>query len=42
MQTVGMFEYVRDDAAVTRMDTIAAGILSDLQLIELNTEGEAG
>ena len=37
-----MFEYVRDPDIVTRMDSVAAGIYQDLQLIELNTQGGAG
>jgi hypothetical protein len=37
-----MFEYVRDDMIVDRMDAVASGIYQDLQLIELNTPGSAG
>lgn len=39
LQTVAMFEYVRDDIVVTRTDAIAAGVYQDLQLIEQNTQG---
>jgi hypothetical protein len=42
LQTVAMFEYVRDDIVVTRTDAIAAGVYQDLQLIELNTQGGQG
>ncbi|KAL5330730.1 hypothetical protein ACEPPN_000250 [Leptodophora sp. 'Broadleaf-Isolate-01'] len=41
-ETVAMFEYVRDPLIVTRMDSVAAGIYQDLQLIELNTQGGSG
>jgi hypothetical protein len=37
-----MFEYVRDPDIITRIDTVAASIYQDLQLIEQNTQGGAG
>ncbi|KAK6950778.1 hypothetical protein Daesc_007303 [Daldinia eschscholtzii] len=40
--TVAMFQYLRDPDLVTRMDTIAAGVYSELQIIELNTQGSEG
>jgi hypothetical protein len=37
-----MFEYVNDDEVSLRIDSAAAGVFTELQLIEQNTEGSDG
>lgn len=41
-QTIGVFEYLNHEDVITRLDTVSAGIYSDLQIIEANTEGSEG
>ena len=42
LQTVGVFDYVRNDAIVTRMDQIASAVRNELALIERNVQGANG
>ncbi|KAK9423441.1 putative cytochrome p450 protein [Seiridium unicorne] len=41
-ETIGVFEYINHEDVITRLDTVSAGIYSDLQIIEANTEGSDG
>ncbi|BCR84335.1 uncharacterized protein ACHE_11737S [Aspergillus chevalieri] len=40
--TVAVFQYLRDPMVMERMDAVASGILDDLRLIELHTQGGDG
>lgn len=42
LQTVAVFQYLRDPMVMERMDAVASGILDDLRLIELHTQGGDG
>lgn len=37
-----MFEYLNDPLVVSAIDSVAEGVYTDLQLIELYTEGSQG
>lgn len=42
VQTVAIFDYVRHDLTMTRVDATTAGIYQDLELIELHTPSARG
>lgn len=42
LQTVAVFQYLRDPLVMERMDTVSSGIHDDFRLIENHTLGSDG